>query len=48
VVVAGLEVAAAFQDEVEAGVERQLLEEVVIEACSGRDADPAGAVECQA
>ena len=45
VVVARLEIAAALEHEVEAGVERELLEEVVVEAGAGRDAHAAGAVE---
>ena len=45
VVVAGLEVAHTFEDQVEAGVERKLLEEVVVEPRAGRDANPARTVE---
>ena len=37
VVVAGLEVAGALDDEVEAGVEGELLEEVVVDAGAGLD-----------
>ena len=48
VVVAGLEVAGAFEDEVEAGVERELLEKVVVEAGAGGDAHAARAVEREA
>ena len=43
--VAGLGVAAPFEDEIEAGVERELLEEVVVESRARRDADAARAVE---
>ena len=43
--VAGLAVAAAVDDEVEAAVERELLEEVVVEPRAGGDAHAAGAVE---
>ncbi len=43
--IAGLEVARALDDEVEARVEGELLEEVVVDAGAGLDADPAGAVE---
>ena len=45
VVVAGLEVAGALDDEVEPGVEGELLEEVVVDAGAGLDADAARAVE---
>ena len=45
VVRAGLEVARAFEDQVEAGVERELLEEVVVQTGAGRDAHARGAVE---
>ena len=48
VVVAGLPVAAAVDDEVEASVERELLEQVVVEAGARRDAHAAGAVEARA
>ncbi len=45
VVVAGLEVAGALDDEVEPRVEGELLEEVVVDAGAGVDADAARAVE---
>ena len=45
VVVARLEVAGAFEDEVEPGMERELLEKVVVEAGAGGDAHAARAVE---
>ena len=48
VVVAGLEVARALDDEVEAGVEGELLEEVVVDAGAGVDAHAARAVERRA
>ena len=41
VVVAGLEVAGAFEHEVEAGMEGELLEEVVVDAGAGRDSHAA-------
>src|SRR5207247_160288 len=45
VMLAGLEVAFAFDDRVEARMERELLEKVVVEAGTGRDAHAARAVE---
>ena len=48
VVLAGLEVAGRLEDEVEAGVEGELLQEVVVEAGARRDADAACAVEREA
>ena len=45
VVLAGLEVAGRLEDEVEARVEGELLEEVVVEARARRHADAARAVE---
>ena len=45
VVVAGLEIAAPLEHEVEAGVERELFEEVVVQAGAGGDTHAAGAVE---
>jgi hypothetical protein len=47
VMLAGLEVAGPFDDEVEACVKGQLLEEMIVEACPRRDADSARAVECE-
>ena len=43
--VAGLEIAGALEHEVEPGVERELLEEVVVEPGAGRNAHAARAVE---
>ena len=48
VVVARLEVAGPLEDEVEAGVEGELLEEVVVEPGAGRDPHAARAVERRA
>ena len=48
VVVARLEVAGALDDEVEPGVEGELLEEVVVDAGAGVDAHAARAVEPEA
>ena len=48
VVVAGLEVAGALDDEVEPGVEGELLEEVVVDPGAGVDAHAARAVEAEA
>ena len=45
---AGLQVAGGLEDEVEAGVEGQLLQEVVVDAGTGCDVDAARAVEGQA
>ena len=45
VVVAGLEVSDAFEHEVEAGVERELLDQVVVQAGSGSHSHAPGAVE---
>ena len=45
VVVAGLEIAGTLEHQVEAGVERELLEEVVVEPGAGLDAHARGAVE---
>ena len=45
VVVARLEVAGPFEEQIEARVERELLEEVVVEAGAGRNAHAARAVE---
>jgi hypothetical protein len=47
-VVAGLEIADAFQYEVEARVKGELLEQVVVEAGSGRHANETRAVEPEA
>ena len=48
VVVAGLAVTGAFEHQVEAGVEGELLEKVIVEAGAGGDADAALTVECEA
>ncbi len=45
VVIARLDVTGSFEHEIEPGVERELLEKVVVQARSGRDAHAAGAVE---
>ena len=47
VVLARLQVARALDDEVESAVERQLLEEVVVDPRAGRDANAAAPVERQ-
>ena len=43
----GLEIAAPFEHQIEAGVEGKLLQQVVVEAGAGRDAHTARAVECE-
>ena len=48
VVLAGLEIADSLEDEVEPGVEGELLEQMVVEAGAGRDPDTPCAVEAEA
>ena len=48
VVLTGLEIADALEHEVEPGVERELLEQVVVEPRAGPHDDAAGAVEAEA
>ena len=45
VVLAGLEVAGTLEHEVEPAVERELLEQMVVEPRAGRHANPSGAIE---
>jgi hypothetical protein len=45
--VSGLPVAAAVDEQVEAAVERELLEQVVVETGAGGDAYASGAVEAE-
>ena len=47
VMVAGLPVAAAVDEQVEAAMERELLEQVVVETGAGGDAYASGAVETE-